>query len=100
MISGSEFDPKNGEDSSSDPASEDGAEDRLVTCEGMDGRVGNKNGIVKGDEVEGLSDCSWSMYRGNVEEIGDVCGVFRRTYEDIGVSASFSERKDGRSGET
>jgi hypothetical protein len=58
----------------------------------MEGRVGNKNGIVEGDDIGSFSDISsWKEYRGKPGEIGDVCGVFRRTYEDIGVSALFSE---------
>jgi hypothetical protein len=92
MISGSEFDERNGElwadDPQSEPVSEDGAENGVVTSEWIDGSVGNKNGMVEGDETRTLSaDCSQRTYRGNVGEMGDVCGVFRRTYEDIGVSA-------------
>jgi len=66
----------------------------------MDGRVGNMNGIVEDDKLEMFSlDCSLKMYRGNVGEIGDVCGVLRRTYEDIGVFTWFSKSKVGRSSE-
>jgi hypothetical protein len=34
-----------------------------------------------------------------VGEIGEACGVFRRTYEDIGVFALFSARKVEKSSE-
>jgi len=62
MISGSESDGRNGElrveDPRSDPASEDGAENGVVRSEWMDGIVGNKNGIVEGDEIGVCSlDC-------------------------------------------
>jgi hypothetical protein len=65
------------DDPRSDSASEDG--DILVTFAAMEGRVGNKNGIVKADEIGGLSVCSWPMHQGKTGEIGDVWGVFRRT---------------------
>jgi len=89
MISGRVFGEWNGElrvdDPRSDPASEDAAENGVLTFEG---RVGNKNGIVEDNRFEAVSlGCSWRLYRGNVGEIGEACGVFRRTYEDIGVSA-------------
>jgi hypothetical protein len=61
MISGRAFDGRNGElcvDPSSDPASDDSAEARLVKFEDMGGRVGNKNGIVEGNKIEGFSVCS------------------------------------------
>lgn len=81
-MSGSEFDGKDGElrvdDPRSDSASEDG-DDVLVTFAAMDGRVGNKNGIVNAEEIGGHSVCSWPMHKGKTGEIGDVWGVFRRT---------------------
>lgn len=46
------------------------------------GRVGMENGIGAGDD-----DDSYPLSRLKVGEVGEVPGVLRRTYVEIGVSA-------------
>lgn len=59
-----------------------GKERESVVCGNKVGRVGNENGI-------GAPAPRWSG--GNVGDVGDEDGVFRRTYVDIGV---FSVKSD------
>ena len=49
----------------------------------MEGSIGIENGI---DALEGKGSEVLTV-RGNVSNVGEVCGVLRRTYVEIGVFA-------------
>lgn len=61
-----------------------GNESELAECGNRRGKLGIVNGICSGE------DDSYPLSRLNVGDVGDVPGVLRRTYVEMGVSAARS----------